>query len=216
MADNPKLVTTPTTVKPPWWHQTGLLRGRTQLDSYPPYPATNSEHYCGDIDELLKDMDAVIFSIDFETLCLEKAFGGYRSQPIIEIGISVLDLRNIAKCNTSHATPASAPSAATGASVPGFFPGPSAATAATGASVPGFFPGPTAPVACPSNPGDRGLFWRQHISSDHVIVDEYNDHYAGNCAHQISWKHTTNAYGFAFKASKFIKEADVAKYIQRR
>ncbi|TIC97833.1 hypothetical protein CH35J_007121 [Colletotrichum higginsianum] len=99
------------------------------------------------------------------------------------------------------------------AEAPECFPGPTAATPATpatpvktaaAAEAPGCFPGPTAavgPLPCRSNPGDRGLIWRQHVSSNHYIVDDYSDHYAGNCRDVASVDHNSNSYGFAFKSS---------------
>ncbi|KAJ0166463.1 hypothetical protein CTA2_7222 [Colletotrichum tanaceti] len=225
-ADTALLFKKPTFRKTCWSDQPGILRSQREQDSYPSYPGMDNSYECGNIRDALKT-DTVFFSIDFETLCLEKLWeGGYRTKPITEIGISVLDTRIISGCKI-HGECASG----TAAEAPGCFPGPTAtkpvtpATPATpvktaaAAEAPGCFPGPTAavgPLPCRSNPGDRGLIWQQHVSSDHYIVDDYSDHYAGNCRDVASFDHNSNSYGFAFKSSKFVKEVNVAKLIQSR
>ncbi|TQN71658.1 hypothetical protein CSHISOI_03836 [Colletotrichum shisoi] len=54
----------------------------------------------------------------------------------------------------------------------------------------------------------QGVSLDPALPSNHYIVDDYSDHYAGNCRGVASVDHNSNPYGFAFKSSKFVKEVN--------
>ncbi|KAK2021682.1 hypothetical protein LX32DRAFT_658253 [Colletotrichum zoysiae] len=186
-----KTTCTPLDEKKPWHETMDFLQPPLQGDEFK--LSSYQSHVPIGMAETIMKGEHVLFSIDFETLCKQTVWSnvGKRHPVPCEYGQSVLDMRQIKNGVRQQRAPAEAANAAAGCTL--------VAISDTEAFT--FTP-------CLDNPGDRGHNWTRRAKTDHLIVDEFTDHYGHNC--KEGW------HSGAHRKSKFIAWEDLGQIIQAR